>query len=291
MRVGILGLGAIGSSIGLALRARKGWDDVTGYDLHVKTQNDAKKRGAIKMGTSDIADLLIDADIVVLATPALSVLSFLREHANTLRAGTVVTDVASSKRSILDLASRTVPERSAFVGGHPFVEVEAGIEHADAGVFQGKTWALAPALGARADRLSAVEALVEAVGASPYFVDPEEHDGWVAGVTQLPRMLAASLVQVVSASDAWRELASVAGRSFDDGTRWAGQPPVEGRDLALTNGDALVSWLDRVIAELYAWREAVAESREQELEQSLLAAKAARERWLIDRHKERRKTV
>jgi prephenate dehydrogenase len=174
------------------------------------------------------------------------------------------------------------------VGGHPFIEMPSGTENADPGVFLGRTWALTPGQGTPGERVSAVEALVEATGGIPYFVDADEHDAWVAGVVQVPRILASVLARVASESEAWRELVPLAGHSFDDGTRWSAHGELDGRDLALTNGTALVSWLDRVMDDLYRWREAVAESREAELLQRFAAAQAARERWQMDRNKERK---
>gem|GEM_PF-5102252 len=193
MRTGIIGLGALGSSLGLALRTHKQWGDVTGFDTSARVQNDAKRKGAIREGTSDIADLLSDADLVVLAVPPLAVIDFLREYGPRLRADSVVTDLASSKQAILEAAERYVPARSGFVGGHPLVNCAPGIDQASATMFQGRPWCLATTVGTPADRLDTVNALVDAAGARAYFVDPAEHDSWVAGMEGLPRIMAAAV--------------------------------------------------------------------------------------------------
>ena len=286
MRVGIIGLGALGSSLGLALRARKGWEDVTGYDASARVQNEAKRRGAIKEGTSDIPDLLSDADVVVLAVPAVAIIDLLRAHGASLRADTVVTDLASSKQAIVGAAERYVAARSGFVGGHPLVSCEPGIEHASTTLFRGRPWCLASLPGVPEDRVGAAIALVEAAGAEPYFVDAAEHDAWVAGVEQLPIIVAGALARIAGESAAWRELRQAAGRPFDEATRWAKGVAEEGRDLALTNGPALVSWLDRLQAELEQWREAVAGQQGEALAQRFQVARAARERWESERAKE-----
>ncbi len=279
MRTGIIGLGALGSSLGLALRTHKQWGDVTGFDTSARVQNDAKRKGAIREGTSDIADLLSDADLVVLAVPPLAVIDFLREYGPRLRADSVVTDLASSKQAILEAAERYVPARSGFVGGHPLVNCAPGIDQASATMFQGRPWCLATTVGTPADRLDTVNALVDAAGARAYFVDPAEHDSWVAGMEGLPRIMAAALARISGGSDAWRELVRVSGTPFDNAVSAASGTPQESRDLALTNGMALVSWLDRLLAELDHWREAVAESRGDVLEQQFADAAALRTRW------------
>jgi prephenate dehydrogenase len=283
MRTGIIGLGALGSSLGLALRTQKAWADVTGFDASARVQNEAKRKGAIREGTSDVADLLSDADIVVLAIPPLAVVEFLREYGPHLRAGTVATDLATSKRAATEAAERYVPARGGFVGGHPLVHSPPGVEHADATLYRGRSWCLTAAIATAGDRLETVSALVEAAGARPYFVDAAEHDAWVAGVEGLPRIMAAALARVSAGSDAWRELVRVSGAPFDTAIAAAASQSPEARDIALTSGAALVSWLDRMILELDGWREAVAESRSDVLEQQFADAAATWERWLEER--------
>ena len=288
MRTGIIGLGALGSSLGLALRGQKQWSDVTGFDTSARVQNDAKRKGAIREGTSDIPDLLGDADLVVLAIPPLAVVDFLREYGPHLRANTVVTDLASSKQTIVEAAMHFVPTRSGFVGGHPLVSSPPGVDQAIATLYQGKPWCLTATVGTPADRLDRVNALVDAAGARAYFVDPAEHDSWVAGVEGLPRVVAAALARISGGSDAWRELVRVSGPPFDTVVSAASGNPQEARDLALTNGTALVSWLDRLLAELDRWREAIAESRRDVLEQQFAEAAAMRTRWDDERNAQAR---
>jgi prephenate dehydrogenase len=288
VRIGIIGLGALGCSLGLALRARKDWADVTGYDASARVQNEAKRNGAIREGTSDIPDLLSDAEVVVLAIPPLAVVEFLRDYGPGLRPATVVTDLAASKQAILEAANRYVPARSGFVGGHPLVSVAPGIDGASATVFRDRPWCLAVASETSEDRLATVSALVEATGARAYFVDPAEHDAWIAGVEALPRLVAAALATVSGGSEAWRELVRVAGPAFDDSVRAATDSPQEARDLALTSGAALVSWLDRLLLELDRWREAVAESRGDAVERQFAEAAALRVRWEQERDAQQR---
>lgn len=283
MRTGIVGLGALGSSLGLALRAKKAWNDVTGFDASARVQNEAKRKGAIREGTSDIPDLLGDADVVVLAIPPLAVVAFLREYGPHLRADTVVTDLATSKQMILEAAERFVAARSGFVGGHPLVSCPPGIDHAEATLFHDHPWCLAAAVATGGERLETVSALVEAAGARPYFVDPAEHDAWVAGVEGLPRIMAAALARIGAGSDAWRELVRVSGTPFDNAIATASGGAQEARDVALTSGTALVSWLDRLILELDRWREAVTESRSDVMEQWFTDAAATHARWAEER--------
>lgn len=279
MRTGIIGLGALGSSLALALRTQREWATVTGFDASARVQNEAKRKGAISEGTRDVADLLSDADLVVLAIPPLAVVQFLREYGASLRAGTVVTDLAATKQEILEAAARHVPPRSGFVGGHPLVSSAPGIARATAGLYKGRPWCLTTSEGTREDCLEVVSGFVRATGAVPYFVDAAEHDAWIAGVEGLPLLIAAALTRVEAGSDAWRELVRAAGAPLADAVRAASYGTTVGHDLTLTGGSALVSWLDRLLAELDGWREAIAERNGDALAQRFADVAAAQERW------------
>jgi prephenate dehydrogenase len=283
VRTGIIGLGALGSSLGLALRSKREWSEVTGFDASARVQNEAKRKGAIAEGTRDVADLLSDADLVVLAIPPLAVVQFLREYGAHVRADAVITDLAATKQVILETAARHVPARSGFVGGHPLVSRAPGIAQATATLYQGRTWCLTAGDGTPEACLDRVSGLVRAAGAVPYFVDPAEHDAWIAGVEGLPLILAAALARVEAGSDAWRELVRAAGAPFADAVRAASYGTANGHDLALTGGSALVSWLDRLLAELDGWREAIAERNSDVLTQRFADVAAAHERWEQER--------
>ncbi|MCL4509385.1 MAG: prephenate dehydrogenase [Chloroflexi bacterium] len=262
MRTGIIGLGAIGASLGLALRAQRGWDDVTGYDESARTQNAAKRRGAIREGTSDIPDLLSDADIIVLAVHGPTVLQLLQEYGSGLHPDTVVMDVASTKGEILRSATRHIPPRSGFVGTHPLVSTPPGVEAAAAHLFKDRLWCLVPTPNTSEEKVARVNALIEATGARPYFVEPGEHDSWFAASAGVPLVIAASLARLARSSEAWHEIARSSGPAYEQALRGLQQQARELEEITLTSGPALVSWLDRLQEDLQRWR-LVIESHDQ----------------------------
>jgi prephenate dehydrogenase len=120
--------------------------------------------------------------------------------------------------------------------------------------------------------------MVEAVGARPFFLDPEEHDTYVAAVTDLPVLLSYALVNAATASASWRDMARFASEEFDAASSLAANDPRTAAAESLANRDALVHWVDRVIGELYSYRNDIGKGGE-DLETSLVRAWENRAKW------------
>jgi prephenate dehydrogenase len=169
----------------------------------------------------------------------------LREVAAAAQARAIVTDVGSTKASVIaaaraELASASGPGFARFVPAHPIAGGELpGIEHADAALFRGRRLITTPVAETDAGALATVEALWRATGAEVTRMSADEHDRIFAAVSHLPHLLAFALVaQIAAAPDAQRML-GFAGAGFRDFTRIAASCPVMWRDIALANQSAL----------------------------------------------------
>src|SRR5579864_5075237 len=132
-RVAILGLGAVGGSIGLALRQAKAAQQVAGYDSDRGVADRARKLGAIDAAHSQVNEAVRGAELIVLAAPVAATRGLLQQVAGAASQGAVVTDVASTKAQVISWAEEFLPASIAFVGGHPITGRETdGIEAAEA---------------------------------------------------------------------------------------------------------------------------------------------------------------
>ena len=231
-RLGIIGTGLIGASVGLAAK-RAGVAHVAGYDFDEANARGAEERGAVDAvaGTPEEA---LDADLAVVAVPVIALQSVLRDA---LRAGdATVTDVGSTKANLAEaLAS------ARFVGGHPVTGSEAhGPEHATGDLFDGATWFLTPTAQTDPARHRLVHGFVSSLGATPVAIDPEAHDRLVALTSHLPHALANLLVNQAGATRVeGHEPLAAAGGSLRDMTRVAGANPRIWVDIFLENTAAL----------------------------------------------------
>ena len=139
MRVAVVGLGLIGGSIALAARERTG-AEVTGWDVDPVVVQSAIKLGAISSGAGPLASAVAGADAVFLAAPVGALPQLIAEVLSAAPAGAFVTDVGSTKRTIVEAT-----DDPRFVGGHPLAGAEtSGVENARADLFDAATWYLTP---------------------------------------------------------------------------------------------------------------------------------------------------
>ena len=257
-RVAIIGLGLIGGSIGLGLKQwsaanAKGTDEaleVIGFDADIDQQQQAKKMNAVDRAEWDLSKAVRDADIVIVSTPVLAMKEIFINIAPHLKAGAVVTDVGSTKGDVLEWAKMELPRTVSFVGGHPMAGKTQSIEGAEADLFKGATWCICPLPTAKEDAIRNVLGMVAALDAEPYFVDAVEHDGYVAGVSHLPFVLSAALVNAVSKDSSWRDMKTLTSSGFRDVSRLASGSATMHRDIVVSNKAAVNRWITEAIRQL-----------------------------------------
>jgi prephenate dehydrogenase len=257
-RIAILGTGLIGTSIGLAAKAAKPTVQVSGYDASGENTRRAQQLKALDRRGS-LRDVLQEADLVIVATPVGAMQALFEEMAPLLRDGTIVVDTGSTKAQVLEWAERLLPPGVHFVGGHPMAgKTEIGPDGADAKLFQGAVWCMVPSSSAPRQPIDRVVKLLEAFGASPYFLGADEHDGLVAAVSHLPYLMSVALIGHLGLERSWRETASLAAGGFAYTTHLTDSDPRMFADIVRTNRDNIVRRLDLYIAELDRLREAIA---------------------------------
>jgi prephenate dehydrogenase len=274
-RVLIVGTGLIGGSIGLALR-KAGGTTVVGVDASESNAEAALAAGALDEVASDLAAGAADADIIVVATPVGEILSTVEQLARSAKPGVVVTDVGSTKATIVMEAERLLGEGRSFVGGHPMAGTEGeGVASARPDLFDGALWILSPTKSTSSDAYRQVNSLVAKLGAQTLALEPGEHDRLVALVSHLPYAIATALM-TLAASEGDARLFRAAAGSFRDVTRTAGSNPRVWRDIFTTNRDAVLRELDQFSASLATLRATVADGRWDDFDALVGAAREAR---------------
>ncbi len=257
-RIAILGLGYIGCSIGLGLRAAKLKNtEIVGFDDWRRARTTAEKSGAVEKAHGSLRDAVGGAGLVVLATPPAAMEELLPAVAEHLGRGAVVTDVASSKATITEWARRFLPREATFVGGHPMAG-EAGVtgaEAASAELFQGANWFLCPEGSVNSNAVGSVVGMVRELGAEPHFLSVEEHDYIVAGASHLPLILASAQFSMLRNSEGWTDLGRAAADTFKTVTSPNSGDPTLTADIAVTNREHVQHWIDRFILELNRLRD------------------------------------
>jgi prephenate dehydrogenase len=283
-KITIIGMGLIGTSLGLALKSI-GLKDVqlVGIDLERSRSNKAHKMGAIDKVEGNIPSAVQDAEIVFIATPVGAMKDVMETIAHRLKEGALVTDTGGTKRDVLQWAKETLPSKVDFVGGHPMAGKETpGPENASADLFQGKAYCIVPSAGASQKGVRVLMDLVSSFGAKPYFIDPGEHDSFVAAVSHLPFIASAALVGCTSKSPQWDDISKLASSGFRDVTRLASGDPTMHRDVCMTNRESITYWIGEMIRELERIKVIVSkDNNNQELNDLFEKAFVEREKWLM----------
>jgi prephenate dehydrogenase len=281
-RVAILGTGLIGASIGLALKALRPTTQVVGYDASGDHLRRAQQVKAIDRRAS-LRDALADANLVVVSLPVGAMKSLFEEMGPLLPVDALVMDTGSTKARVLEWAAQLLPNGVRFIGSHPMAgKAESGPDGADAKLFQGAVWCLVPLATAPRDAIDDAVRLVESLGAVPYFLDAEEHDGLVASVSHLPYLMSVALIGHLGRERSWRETASLAAGGFAYSTHLTDSDPQMFFDIARTNRDNLVRRLDLYVDELLSLRDAIA-SDAPDLKEHFEKARSLHLDWLAGR--------
>lgn len=273
-QVAILGLGLMGGSLALALRGKCA--ALLGIDPDHRVIQYALERRIVDRGAAHPAELLSQADLIVLAAPVRAILNILRSLPELHPNPAVVLDLGSTKVEIA-AALAGLPERFEAVAGHPFCGKEtSSIEHAEAGLYQSAPFVLVelPNSTPRACEVS-VE-LVQAIGARPLWLDAETHDRWAAATSHLPYLLANALAAVTPP-----EAALLVGPGFRSTSRLAPSSQQMMVDILSTNRQNVLSSLGALKSRLEALERALADPDEAALKY-LLDDGAEQYRKLID---------
>ncbi len=262
----IVGLGLIGASIAGALR--KAWPDVriTGVDIDERTREIALEKSLVDEALADTEGRfseLLDAgcgtcDLVILATPVDADEPYLRAIAESGYTG-IVTDTASTKVRVSEMAARILRFPHNFVPGHPMCGSEVnGIDGARDDLFEGAYWILCPDEGTPPDYIPALHELVTGLGARMINIAPNQHDRAVAVVSHVPHFVASSLVTLADrASDDQQSIMRLAAGGFKDTTRIAAGSPSLWCGIAFDNAEQVKAGLREMQGILGSFAEAL----------------------------------
>lgn len=280
-KVVVFGVGLIGGSFGLALKAAGQVGEVVGFGRSLGTLAQALDLGIIDRVGVNAGQEVIDADLVLIATPVGQMPEIMERIAPYLGPETVVTDGGSTKSDVVAAVREHFGERSGqFVPAHPIAGAEnSGAAAARADLYRDKKVVLTPLPENSVLDVARVRSAWEWCGAQIFELSPEEHDRVFAAVSHLPHLLSFALVHDLAVRENSELYFNFAASGFRDFTRIAASHPEMWRDICLANRAALLGELDRYRAQLDELRGALARGDGAALEKTFDVARAARRAW------------
>jgi prephenate dehydrogenase len=248
----IIGVGLIGSSLSLALKQVGAVGEVTGYGRNRDNLVKGVELGVLDRFESSIAAAVREADVIVVAVPLGAMQQVFAEIASAAPKDAIITDVGSSKGSVMRAAIAELKEGiNRFVPGHPIAGNEqSGVEAGFATLYRGRRVILTPTAQTDVTASARIDAMWRECGADIEYLDIEHHDKVLAATSHLPHMLAYALVHHLSNLNEHEEIFRYAAGGFRDFTRIASSDPVMWRDVCIANGDAVVELIEQYQGEL-----------------------------------------
>jgi prephenate dehydrogenase len=279
MRLAVIGLGLIGGSFARALRAAGAVSEVVACGRNPDALARAIELGVADRVTTDPVDAVRDADIVVLGVPLSAMRDLMAKIAPALPAHAIVTDVGSTKQSVIADATATMGDAlSRFVPGHPIAGTErSGVEASFAELFQERRVILTPTEATDPAATETIASLWREAGATVTQMTAQHHDRVLALTSHLPHILAFALVDRLSQMQEQDEIFAYAAGGFRDFTRIASSDPVVWRDICLNNRSAVLDALQAYRDELDELTQALRNQDAAALEALFARAKKARD--------------
>ncbi len=282
-RLALIGCGLMGGSFALALREAGLVQTIVGFSASDKTRQRAVELKVIDLACTSVAEAVQGADLVLLAVPVGAMHSSFVAMRDVLQPNTLLMDVGSTKCDVIAAAQATLGERlSCFVPAHPIAGKEvAGIEHADAKLYQERRTILTPLPKTGIHRLQAAHEVWTAVGSHVSTMTPEAHDATFAAVSHLPHMLAFAAVNALMAQPQGTAFLDMAGPGFRDFSRIAASDASVWRDILSANHAEALTQVSHFRAALDQFEAALKLGDAQALQHLIQQASDVRSAWTL----------
>ncbi|WP_271078801.1 prephenate/arogenate dehydrogenase family protein [Aurantiacibacter sp. MUD61] len=257
--VAIIGLGLLGSSLGLAVRKHLPDVQTTGFDADPAVRKKARELGLCHKIADDAAEAVQGADLVVLCVPVGAMRAAATAIAPGLSPDAVISDVGSSKQRVANALAETLPYHT-IIPAHPVAGTEqSGPEAGFASLFEKRWCIITPPAGVDTDKLEALSAFWRGLGSTVEIMEADHHDMVLAVTSHIPHLIAYTIVGTASdLEDVTRsEVIKYSAGGFRDFTRIAASDPTMWRDVFLHNKDAVLEMMDRFLGDLGAMRDAI----------------------------------
>lgn len=291
VQITIVGLGQIGSSIGMALKAHNVSVHLVGHDKDPQAAKESQRMGAVDDVKYNLPASIRQAKIVILALPLAAIHETLKTIAPDLQEGTLVLDTAPAKAEVSAWAQQLLPPGRHYIGLTPAINpeylhrTEFGVKAARPDLFERGLMVVTAPRGTPGNVFNLAMEMVNLLGAMPLLMDTAEADGIFSGMHLLPQLAAAALLDATVDKPGWQEARKVAGRPYASVTSGAAyhDDVVSLAEGALDNRENIVRLLNTYISSLLQLRDEIDASDRQALLQRLEESWRGRARWFDER--------
>jgi cyclohexadieny/prephenate dehydrogenase len=259
-KIALIGIGLIGSSLARSIRAKGLAEHISIASRSSSTLKRAEELGLGDSYSTSMPDAVKDADLIIVSVPVGSSGAVAEAIASSLKPGAVVTDVGSTKASVIAQMTPHIPAGVHFIPGHPLAGTEkSGPDAGFATLFENRWCILTPPDGTDPAEIARLTRFWEALGSRVDTMDPAHHDRVLAIVSHLPHIIAYNIVGTADDLEfiTESEVIKYSATGFRDFTRLAASDPEMWRDVCLHNKDAILEMLSRFSEDLSSLQRAI----------------------------------
>ena len=246
-KIAFIGMGLINSSLARDLKIKKFYLSSSAYSRRTSTINKIKKLKLVDFASSNIEKVINGADVIIVGIPVAAYQHVFNKICNNIKQGSIITDVGSVKKEVINSVKKYIPKNVDFVPGHPIAGTEnSGPESGFSGLFKNGWCILTPKKNTSKNSVKVVKDMWELVGMRVDIMDPRYHDEVLAITSHIPHIIAYSIVGTVSnlQTTIKKEVIKYAASGFRDFTRIAASDPIMWRDIILFNKKSILKMLN-----------------------------------------------
>ena len=277
----IIGVGLIGGSLARALKEKGYCKHIVGSSRRAEHLQKAVDLGVIDSYSIDMQEAAKDADVIIVCVPLGAMEVVFSKIKDVINPDTIITDVGSSKQSVVDAAEKAFGEIPAnLIPGHPIAGTEkSGVEASFAELFQCRKIIITPLENNDPQQVEKIEQMWLQTGAEVRQMSVQHHDEVLAATSHLPHVLAFGIVDTLAKMDSQQEIFEYAAGGFRDFTRIASSDPVMWRDICVNNRDALLKVMRKYIEDMELMYDLIEKSDGEAIKDMFEGAKGIRDRF------------
>ena len=259
-KIALIGIGLIGSSLARVIREKNLAEHIAIMSRSQATLDEARALDLGDIYSTDSEEIVRHADLIIVSVPVGASGAVAKDIAFHLKPGAIVTDVGSTKASVIEQMLPHIPEGVHFIPGHPIAGTErSGPEAGFAELFEGRWCILTPLEGTDPEAQEKLSNFWRACGSKIDVMDHEHHDRVLAVVSHLPQIISYNIVGTASDLETVTdsEVIKYSASGFRDFTRLAASDPTMWRDICLHNQDAILEMLSRFSEDLSSLQRAI----------------------------------
>ncbi|MCM8772158.1 MAG: prephenate dehydrogenase/arogenate dehydrogenase family protein [Candidatus Omnitrophica bacterium] len=274
-KIGLIGLGLIGGSLGLEVKKKKIAEIIFGFSRSLETMEKAIKRGIVDKYFEKPENLIKEVDFLILATP-ISALEEYFKIIKKIRPEILFTDVSSVKKSVCLKVNRIIGKNANFIGSHPISGSEkSGVDFAREGLFEDKIVVLTPTENTKEEVTEKVRYFWERLGSKIIFMSPEKHDKVFGFTSHLPHFLVYTLLYLGSKNK--ENIKNCFGSGFLDTTRIGKSSPEMWTEIFMENKKNILFWTEKFENELKILKKFLRNGKDENIREILTKSKNYRE--------------